>query len=78
MDQPLRAFIRAVGARSAAPGGGSVAAASAAMVSGAWGKEVGGGDGGARPEAGPMISTLSPGRRPGLHGRPDDLWAAPV
>ncbi|KAB0374259.1 formimidoyltransferase-cyclodeaminase [Muntiacus reevesi] len=31
MDQPLRAFIRAVGARSAAPGGGSVAAASAAM-----------------------------------------------
>lgn len=34
MDQPLRAFIRAVGARSAAPGGGSVAAASAAMVSG--------------------------------------------
>uniref|UniRef100_A0A8B9W304 Formimidoyltransferase-cyclodeaminase n=1 Tax=Bos mutus grunniens TaxID=30521 RepID=A0A8B9W304_BOSMU len=31
VDQPLRAFIRAVGARSAAPGGGSVAAASAAM-----------------------------------------------
>ncbi|CAI9176039.1 unnamed protein product [Rangifer tarandus platyrhynchus] len=31
MDQPLRAFIQAVGARSAAPGGGSVAAASAAM-----------------------------------------------
>ncbi|MXQ82224.1 hypothetical protein E5288_WYG010838 [Bos mutus] len=27
VDQPLRAFIRAVGARSAAPGGGSVAAA---------------------------------------------------
>lgn len=41
MDQPLRAFIRAVGARSAAPGGGSVAAASAAMVSGARGEEVG-------------------------------------
>ncbi|XP_041591227.1 formimidoyltransferase-cyclodeaminase isoform X1 [Vulpes lagopus] len=31
VDQPLRAFVRAVGARSAAPGGGSVAAASAAL-----------------------------------------------
>ncbi|XP_038317759.1 formimidoyltransferase-cyclodeaminase isoform X2 [Canis lupus familiaris] len=30
-DQPLRAFVREVGARSAAPGGGSVAAASAAL-----------------------------------------------
>ncbi|XP_032721077.1 formimidoyltransferase-cyclodeaminase [Lontra canadensis] len=30
-DKPLRAFVREVGARSAAPGGGSVAAASAAM-----------------------------------------------
>lgn len=34
MEKPLSAFIREVGARSAAPGGGSVAAASAAMVSG--------------------------------------------
>lgn len=32
-DKPLRAFVREVGARSAAPGGGSVAAACAAMVS---------------------------------------------
>ncbi|KAM5275467.1 formimidoyltransferase-cyclodeaminase isoform 1-T1 [Hipposideros larvatus] len=31
VDKPLRAFVREVGARSAAPGGGSVAAASAAM-----------------------------------------------
>ncbi|XP_032485195.1 formimidoyltransferase-cyclodeaminase isoform X1 [Phocoena sinus] len=31
VDQPLRTFVREVGARSAAPGGGSVAAASAAM-----------------------------------------------
>ncbi|XP_049565613.1 formimidoyltransferase-cyclodeaminase isoform X3 [Orcinus orca] len=31
VDQPLRSFVREVGARSAAPGGGSVAAASAAM-----------------------------------------------
>ncbi|XP_040842532.1 formimidoyltransferase-cyclodeaminase [Ochotona curzoniae] len=31
LDRPLRAFIRDVGARSAAPGGGSVAAAAAAM-----------------------------------------------
>ncbi|XP_058379351.1 formimidoyltransferase-cyclodeaminase [Diceros bicornis minor] len=31
VDKPLRTFIREVGARSAAPGGGSVAAASAAM-----------------------------------------------
>lgn len=33
MDKPLRTFIREVGARSAAPGGGSVAAACAALVS---------------------------------------------
>lgn len=31
LDRPLRTFVRDVGARSAAPGGGSVAAASAAM-----------------------------------------------
>ncbi|XP_029796451.1 formimidoyltransferase-cyclodeaminase [Suricata suricatta] len=31
VDEPLGAFVREVGARSAAPGGGSVAAASAAM-----------------------------------------------
>nr|XP_044606979.1 formimidoyltransferase-cyclodeaminase isoform X3 [Equus asinus] len=31
VDKPLRTFIREVGARTAAPGGGSVAAASAAM-----------------------------------------------
>lgn len=36
VDKSLRAFVREVGARSATPGGGSVAAASAAMVS--WGR----------------------------------------
>lgn len=53
VDQPLRSFVREVGARSAAPGGGSVAAASAAMVSGAWARMRGGRPGlGASPSLG--------------------------
>ncbi|CAD7693757.1 unnamed protein product [Nyctereutes procyonoides] len=51
VDQPLRAFVREVGARSAAPGGGSVAAASAALVSAARG-------GGRRPR-GPARARVS-------------------
>ena len=62
VDQPLRTFVREVGARSAAPGGGSVAAASAAMVSGAGARMRGGRPGlGASPGLGPVPRT---GRSP--------------
>ena len=64
LHKPLRTFVREVGSRSAAPGGGSVAAATAAMVSGAWAGMRG---------AGPAGSAQRPG---GSHELPPPQGAA--
>lgn len=67
----LQQFVKSVGARTAAPGGGSVSAAIAAMV------------GSVSPELQYLQMCVGcffsgPGGSAGSHGRTDDIWEEAV
>lgn len=67
----LQQFVKSVGARTAAPGGGSVSAAIAAMVGGCF-QEL------QCLQAGAGCFFCGPGGSVGSHGGTDDVWEEAV